>query len=201
MLLHIGATTPAGVAITIAVIFLLIFAMSFAFGSVPEGRRRFSSEWVKGWLRASIPRLLIAGAFSGLVLAGALAYGGNSTQAAIRCDRSVPPITGTAVTDARILAAIESLGQMTDAANSGDVDRLRTIWLTTDGHNLTHDIDGPLRPLDPTLARTLCTQVVALENEMVGQISTDRVAGQAQIVAGSLQQARPVLQQQEAGSP
>jgi hypothetical protein len=193
--LHIGATTPAGVAVTVTVIFLLIFAMSFAFGSVPEGRRRFSREWTLAWLRASLPRMVIAGAFAGIVLAGALAYGGNSTQAAINCDRGVPPITGTAVTDARILLAIDSLSQMTDAANQGQVDKLRTIWLTTDAHNLTHDIDGPLRKEDANLAKSLCEKVVALENQMVGQIVTSVVANQAQVVGDALQQARPLLRE------
>ena len=193
MLLHV-ASTPAGVAVTVSVIFLLIFAMSFAFGSVPEGGRRFSREWGRAWLRASIPRLIVAGAFAGIVAAGALAYGGSSgTQAAINCDKGVAPLTGNAVTDARILMAISSLGEMSDAAANDDADRVRTVWFTSDAHNLMHDVDGPLRKNAPDFARSLCENVVALENEMVGQIVTDKVASQSKLVADALQQARPIL--------
>jgi hypothetical protein len=75
------------------------------------------------------------------------------------------------------------------------VDKLRTIWLTTDAHNLTHDIDGPLRKEDANLAKSLCEKVVALENQMVGQIVTSVVANQAQVVGDALQQARPLLRE------
>lgn len=198
MLLHV-ASTPIGAATTVVVIFLLIFALSFAFGPVPEGGRRFSAEWTRGWLKASVPRMIVAGVFAGIVLAAALSYGNSGTQAAINCDRAVPPLTGNAVTDARLLLAIDSLGQMADAADDGDAERARTIWLTSDAHNLSHDVDGPLRKQDPELARSLCENVVALENVMVGQIVTARVSADATAVAGMLQQARPVLR--DAGSP
>ena len=192
MLLH-AASTPAGAAVTVSVIFLLIFAMSFAFGSVPEGGRRFSGEWTRAWLRASIPRLIVAGIFAGVVLAGALSYGNTSTQAAINCDKSVPPLTGAAVDDPRLLVAINGLGQMVDAANNNDAERARTIWLTSDAHNLSHDGDGPLRKVASDLARSLCEKVVALENVMAGQIVTDQVATNARLVAETLQEARPIL--------
>lgn len=201
MLLHIGATSPAGVAVTISIIFALIFAMSFAFGSIPEGGRRFSREWAGAWLRASLPRLVVAGAFAGLVLAGALAYGGNSgTQAAISCEKPLAPLTGTAVTDARILLAIDSLRKMSEAAIENDPDGVRTIWITSDAHNLTHDIDRPLRKDAPDLARSLCEKVIVLENDMAGQIAVDRVTSQVQQVSDALQQARPILRG-DAGTP
>lgn len=192
MLLHV-ASTPAGAAVTVSLIFLLIFAMSFAFGPVPEGGRRFSGEWARAWLRASIPRLIVAGIFAGVVLAGALSYGNTSTQAAINCDKSVPPLTGTAVDDPRILVAISNLGQMVDAANNNDAERARTIWLTSDAHNLSHDVDGPLRKVALDSARSLCEKVIVLENVMVGQLVTDRVSTAAAAVAEALQEARPTL--------
>ena len=196
MLLHIGATTPAGVALTVAVIFLLIFAMSFAFGPVPEGGRRFSREWAMGWLRASIPRMLIAGLFAGAVLVGALAYGNNSSASPSSCDSTLPPLTGTAVTDQRISVAINSLNQMVDAANQGDTSQVSTIWYTSDAHNLTHDIDRPLRTANEGAAKSLCQNVIALENVMVGQIVASKVVTDAQQVADLLQQARPILASQ-----
>jgi hypothetical protein len=192
VLLHV-ASTPAGAAVTVSIIFLLIFAMSFAFGPVPEGGRRFSGEWTREWLRASIPRLIVAGVFAGLVLAAALSYGNGSTQAAVNCDKSVPPLTGSAVDDPRMLLAINSLDQMVDAADNNDEGRAQTVWLTSDAHNLSHDIDGPLRKAAPDLARSLCEEVVALENVMVGQIVTAQVASNARLVAEALQEARPIL--------
>ncbi len=99
MVLHV-ASSPVGAAITVSVIFLLIFALSFAFGPVPESGRRFSREWVRSWLVASFPRMAIAGVFAGLVLVAALSYGNSSTNAAVSCDKGVPPLSGEAVTDA-----------------------------------------------------------------------------------------------------
>ena len=191
MLLHV-ASTPAGAAVTVSIIFLLTFAMSFAFGPVPEGGRRFSSEWTRAWLKESIPRLIVAGGFAGLVLAAALSYG-NSTQAAINCDKTVPPLTGASVDDPRILLAVNNLGQMVAAAEDDDAERARTIWLTSDAHNLSHDVDGPLRKVAPELAKSLCGKVIALENVMVGQIVTGQVVNDARLVADALQEARPIL--------
>jgi hypothetical protein len=191
VLLHV-ASTPAGAAVTVSIIFLLIFAMSFAFGPVPEGGRRFSSTWVRAWLIASAPRMIVAGVFAGLVLVAALSYGG-STNAAISCDRNVPPLSGEAVTDDRMSVAVASLNEMIDAANDGDVERARTVWLTSDAHNLTHDVDGPLRKISADAARNLCENVIALENVMVGQIVAEQVAQKATAVAAALQAARPVL--------
>jgi hypothetical protein len=194
VLLHIGPSSPEGVAVSIGLIFFLIFAMSFAFGSIPEGSRRFSREWTRGWLRASLPRMVVAGVFAGAVLGGALLYGGNSgTQASLNCDRPVPPITGNPVTDDRVLVAIDGLQQMVDSANRGDVTEVQSIWLTADVHNLTHDIDRPLRNVAPDLAKSLCEKVLALENVMVGEIVAERVAADAASIGEILQQARALL--------
>jgi hypothetical protein len=194
VLLHV-ASSPVGAAVTVTVIFLLIFALSFAFGPVPEGGRRFSAEWLRSWLAASLPRMAIAGGFAGLVLVAALSYGNSSTNAAVSCAKGVPPLSGQAVTDDRIANAVLSLNEMVDSANTGDVERARTVWLTSDAHNLTHDIDGPLRKLSEDAARSLCENVIALENVMVGEIVPETVVERATAVAGALQAARPVLRQ------
>jgi hypothetical protein len=89
--------------------------------------------------------------------------------------------------------AINSLDQMVDAASNDEADRTRTIWLTSDAHNLSHDIDGPLRKVAPDLALSLCKKVLALENVMIGQIVTDQVASNARILADALQEARGAL--------
>jgi hypothetical protein len=193
-LLRIGATTPAGMA-AVVVIFLLIFAISFAFGPVPHGERRFSSRWIAAWARASAPRIAIAGAFAGAVLAGALLWGnvGSGSDTASGCANSMPPLTGVAVTDARILTGISSFSEMAQAADDGDGDRVRTLFFTEDAHNLTHDIDRPLRQQSADLGKQLCQNVIALENQIAGQIDPGAVATQTRDIADDLQRARNVL--------
>jgi hypothetical protein len=198
--LHV-ASTPVGAAVTVSVIFLLIFAMSFAFGPVPEGGRRFSAEWSRDWLVASAPRMMIAGVFAGLVLIAALSFGNSSSQEAINCERGVPPLTGGAVTEDRVANAIAGLAEMESVARGGDSQRVSRTWLTSDAHNLTHDIDGPLRRVSPERARTLCENVVELEDVMTGEaiaegvVSIDelQVVSKARAVAGELERARDVL--------
>jgi hypothetical protein len=200
VLLHV-ASSPAGAAITVTVIFLLIFAMSFAFGPVPEGGRRFSHEWVRAWLIASLPRMVVAGVFAAVVLVAALSYGGGSTNAAVSCDRNVPPLSGQAVTDDRIALAAASLNEMVGAAEINNIERARTVWLTSDAHNLTHDIDGPLRKVSDEMARSLCQDVIALENVMVGQIVPEAVVERAGAVAAALHSARAALRESAGDTP
>jgi hypothetical protein len=193
VLLHIGATTPAGVAAVIVVIFLLIFAMSFAFGPVPAGERHFGKQWVGAWLRASAPRFVIAGVFAGAVLVGALLWGNVGSSSASSCNNPLPPLTGTAVTDARILSGIQALNDMTAAAQAGDRDRVRTLFFTEDAHNLSHDIDRPLRAQDPGLAKQLCLSVIAFENQIAGPVDPSAVETDTKAIAADFQQARGIL--------
>ncbi len=193
VLLHVGATTPAGVAAVITVIFLLIFAMSFAFGPIPEGSGRLDKSWVRAWLRASLPRFAIAGAFAGAVLIGALVWGSAGSSSASGCNNPLPPLTGTSITDARIVLAIQTLNDMATAADQGDRDRIRTLFFTEDAHNLSHDIDRPLRQLDDSLARQLCQNVIALENQIAGPVDPAAVAIDVRAIADNFQQARGIL--------
>ncbi len=192
MLLHV-ASTPLGAALTVSIIFLLIFAMSFAFGPAPEGGRRFSADWTRAWLAASVPRMVVSGIFAGLVLAAVLSYGNSSSQAAVNCDRGVPPLSGQPVTRDRTASALLRLGEMADAANSGDLESARSVWLTGDAHNLTHDIDGPLRNVSDERARALCEKVVALENVMVGELVAEAVSEKAAGVATELALAQQLV--------
>jgi hypothetical protein len=175
------------------VIFLLIFAMSFAFGPVPEGESHLGKQWMIAWLRASAPRFAIAGAFAGVVLVGALLWGNVGSSSAAGCNNPLPPLTGTAITDARILSGIQALNDMTAAAQAGDRDRVRTLFFTEDAHNLSHDIDRPLRAQDPTLARQLCLSVIAFENQIAGPVDPTAVEAQTKAIAADFQQARGIL--------
>jgi hypothetical protein len=192
VLLHIGGASPASVGAVVALIFLLIFAMSFAFGSVPEGERKFTRPWANAWLKASAPRFAIAAAFAVAVFVGSALFGSPASTAS-GCDNPLPPLTGATITDARLVTAIDSLNEMTSAANSGDQERVRTLFFTTDAHNLTHDIDRPLRQQDLASARTLCSHVIALENQIAGPLELPQIATQTRNIADDLQKARGIL--------
>ncbi len=192
-LLHVGGTSTASIVVSIGVIFFLIFALSFAVGPIPEGAHRIGPTWAKAWFRASLPRLIVAGVFSGLLLVGALAGGDQSTTAtAASCDRDVPPLTGQALTDARLLGAIDGMRRLGDAAEQRDIAGVQALFLG-DAHKFTHDIDAALRPVDEGLAKDLCLSVVVIENQMAGPLDTDVIAREADRVADYIQEARPVL--------
>jgi hypothetical protein len=192
VLLHIGGTSPAGVAAVVAVIFLLIFAMSFAFGSVPEGERPFTGPWARAWLRASAPRLAVAAVFAGSIFTASALWGSGSSSAA-NCDNPLAPLSGGAITDPRLVLAIGSLDDMTSAADSGDTERVRTLFYTTDAHNLTHDIDRLLRQNNVDAATRLCEHVVALENQIGGKLDLTEISIQTTSIAADLQTARGIL--------
>jgi hypothetical protein len=197
ILLHVGGASTASILVSVFVIFFLIFAVSFAFGKIPEGQSRFSAEWFAAWFKASLPRLLVAGAFAtilglaGIFLGDDPGSDDNSVSAA-SCESSIPPLTGNPITDDRLLAAIDGWEQVADAADSGDVARVQTLYVTTDAHNVTHDIDRPLREADPDLAMDLCLAVVVIENQMATDLDAEVIAREATRVAGFLQEARAI---------
>jgi len=169
ILLHIGGASGATVAVTVIVIFFLIFSLSFAFGSVPEGGRRLSGEWIAAWFRASLPRLIVAGAFSAaLFFASSLPGGGGSQADEAICGRSVAPLSSQPVTDARIVSAILGLNAVAEAAAGEDADAVRVAF-AGETHNLTHDIDASVRPRDPGLAAQICRRVLTIEQEVAAQ--------------------------------
>jgi len=193
VLLHVGGATPASVAAVVTVIFLLIFAMSFAFGPVPEGGRKFTRPWLRAWLKASAPRLVIAAVFSVSVFVASALWGGGTSSSASNCDNPLPTLSGGAITDARLVTAIGSLNDMADAAQSGDTERVKTLFYTTDAHNLTHDIDRPLRENDADAAKKLCAHVIALENQIGGPLDLTAISQQTRDIAADLQSARGIL--------
>lgn len=200
MLLHVGGTSTAGVIVAVIVIFFLIFAMSFAFGAIPEGKRRYTSDWAAAWFRVSWPRLLVAGVFSGALLAGALLWGNGNNTAAVSCDSPLAPFTGQTVTDIRIATAIDGMQRLAQAARDGDANEVRAIFYTEDAHNLTHDIDRTLRQHDAEIGKKLCQQVVALEGQMAGAFETGRIAIQADSIGVLLGDARIALRNATATS-
>ncbi len=187
MILHVGGASTAAVLVTVIAIFFLIFAMSFAVGAVPEGQRRFSGEWFGAWLRTSLPRFAVAGAFSVLLFVGSSLSGGGDTTDAQTCEAPLAPLSGQAVSSLRLNAAVSGMREIAAAAREGDAAAAQSLFYTTDAHSMTHDVAGPLFSADRDLARRLCESVVGLEAEITGELRPDVIAQHAESTASTLQ--------------
>ncbi len=193
MILHVGGASTAAVLVTVIAIFSLIFAMSFAVGTVPEGQRRLSGEWFSAWFRASLPRLIVAGAFSALLFIGSSLSGSGSATDAETCDSPLAPLTGQAVSDLRLNAAISGMQEIAATARAGDATAAQSLFYTTDAHNVTHDVAGPLFSADLGLARTLCESVVEIKRQFATAADTTVIAAESETSAGLLEEAGRVL--------
>lgn len=171
VLLHFGGAGTYTAATIVAGVFLALFALSFFWGGRPRGARVFSKRWAWQWLRASFPRLVVAGAFSGaLFAASSLAGGGQAATMAERaCQQPAAPFTTQAVTAERLAHAVAGLQRLAAAAAAGDRDGAPSLFFGTDTHNVTHDIDGPLRRVDPALGKEVCRSMVVLELQLAGR--------------------------------
>ena len=194
--LHFGGAGTYTVAFMVSLIFVLIFALSFALGPLPEGGRRLSREWSLSWLKASLPRLTVAGAFSAaFFIASSFSGDGNvgtSATAAV-CERPLAAITKDAVTAERVQAAAAAMRRIQDAAGAGDEAEARVLFFEGDAHNLTHDIDPPLRSLDVELAKKLCQSMLVLETKILFPGELAVVAQEAETSARLLDEAEQVL--------
>ena len=195
--LHFGGAGTYTVAFMVSLIFVLIFALSFALGPLPEGGRRLSREWSLSWLKASLPRLTVAGAFSAAFFiassfSGDGTTGGNVADSGV-CERPLAPFTTDAVTAERVQAAAAAMRQIQDAAGAGDEAEARVLFFEGDAHNLTHDIDPPLRSLDVELAKKLCQSMLVLEIKILFPGELAVVAQEAGTSAQLLDEAAQVL--------
>jgi hypothetical protein len=191
--LHIGGASAGTVLVSVIAIFFLIFAMSFAVGSIPEGHRRFTRKWFNAWFRASLPRIVIAGTFSALLFMGSALSGGSQSDASIAatCESPLAPNTGRIVSEIRLANAISGMRDIASAARQGDMQTAQELFFTNDSHNVAHDIDAPLRLSNNSLARTLCEAVLRLEREMsADQPKPQTLADEAEAIALQLQAAQ-----------
>jgi hypothetical protein len=182
-------TTTSGATVATFVILVLIFAVSFAIGRRPKGNRPFSRAWLKEWLAAALPRITIAALLAlGFYLVSSII---SDPQAGVRaaCNSPLKPITSQPVTRERVAKAANGMRQMSAAAAAGDADEVSNLFVGSDTHNLTHDIDGRLRQADPELGRQLCMNVVTIENQLTGRIDPGVVQRSADTAAGLLEQA------------
>ena len=192
-LLHIGGASTASVIVTLAAIFLLMLIMSFAFWRGPLDLERWSGPWFSAWAAASTPRIVVAGVFCAVLFAASSLSGANDSTPGIEvCDTGLPPLTAQPLSDQRIAAGVEGLTELRSAALAGDLDQVRVL-IFSDAHNVSHDIDAPLRPLDADLATELCESIVALEFEIAGEMDIDVIVEEAGNAAGSLEEARVLI--------
>ncbi len=201
---HIGGASTASIIVSVFLIFFLIFAVSFAFGRMPEGGRRLSAAWVGAWFRASVPRLIVAGVFAGALGLAAILLGNNSgapVTAGSACRQPVIPLTGLPVTNARLVGAIAGMERIAEAAAGGDTGEARTLFFSLDAHSVTHDIDRQLRAADDKLAYDLCLNVIVLETQMATTLDLEVIEREANAIAQQLTSARGVLDFSATASP
>lgn len=194
VLLHIGGASTASVIISLAGIFLLLLIMSFAFWRGPQHVQRFTSAWFVEWAKASAPRVFVAAVFcAGLFVASY--YSGSSTEATDPqvCATGLPALTARPITDERLVLAVTGLRELAAAAEERDLDQVQVL-LRSDAHQITHDVDARIRPLDETLARDLCTSIILIENESIADNpNINLIVTEAERAAGFLEQARAVI--------
>lgn len=125
---------------------------------------------------ADLARPALAAAAVGLA-AGGLACGGesNGNGAAVTedptplgaCGTPLPPLTDDPLTAERFEEASAGLDEtIVQAEQDAPQEALVAFFLLS--HDLTHDVDAPLREQDGALAIRLCNAVLQLE-ELVGQ--------------------------------
>ena len=181
-------TTTSGATLATFVILVLVFVVSFAVGRRPKGRP-FSRPWLKEWLAAALPRITIAALLAlGFYLVSTII---SDPQAGVwaACSSPLKPITSQPVTRERVDKASEGMKQLSVAAGAGDAALATRLFVGSDTHSLTHDIDGRLRQADPELAKQLCMSVVTIENQLTGKIDPRTVERAADTGAGLLEQA------------
>jgi hypothetical protein len=194
VILHVGGASTASIIVSILVIFFFIFALSFAFGPIPEGSGLLSGDRLAAWFRASLPRIAVAATFAAALGVGAVFLGDdpdepdNSANAS-SCDTPLAPFTGNPVTEERLVTGADGWRQIAAAAAADDIDRVRTLYYTLDAHNLTHDLDRPFREADGNLARDLCLAVIVVENQMTTALDTTVIARESQRIAEYLEDA------------
>jgi hypothetical protein len=109
------------------------------------------------------------------------------------CAEPIGRITDDPVTDQRIENAAAKMSSIAVAAVRGDPSVMDGLF-SSDAHNVTHDIDGPLRITNTDLAIELCLNVLELEIQLAGQYDLDTIERVAVASADLLERARSALE-------
>ena len=116
----------------------------------------------------------------------------STTGSTGTCSGPVPALTAEPVTEARLLAAIDKMGEVKAAAAAGDRAAANAAF-AGDTHTVTHDIDPSLRAEDPQLAQDLCAAIVLIEEEFGAGRELGAVAASAETAAGLLEESGRLL--------
>jgi hypothetical protein len=93
----------------------------------------------------------------------------------------------------RLTAVIETYEAVAADAATAPIDQLRATF-GGDAHNLSHDIDGPLRQADEPLAIELCQSVLNIEREFANVApSREVIAAESAATAETIAEAGSVL--------
>jgi len=114
------------------------------------------------------------------------------TDTAGVCAAPIPAITSARVTTARFEGAVAKMNEVQQAADSGDEAAARAAF-AGDTHDITHDIDMPLRAADPELARDLSESMLSLEQQFASTPDLQAVGAEAGIAAELVQESGRAL--------
>jgi hypothetical protein len=84
------------------------------------------------------------------------------------------------------------MDEVRQAADSGDAAAAGSAF-AGDTHNVTHDIDQPLRAADPLLAHDLCESILSIEEQFGRTPDLQALAAEAGVAAELLQESGRIL--------
>jgi hypothetical protein len=102
------------------------------------------------------------------------------------CVRPIAALTAEPVTAERLEAAITRMREVQSAAEAGGAQAANAAFVG-DTHDITHDIDPPLRAVDPLLAQELCASILVIEQQLGTEPDLAVVAAEGEVAAGLLQ--------------
>lgn len=172
--------------------FILIFTISFAFGNPPEGGRRLSLAWARSWLRASLPRLAVAGLFSAAVFFGSAQFGGGNGGGTSVCDQPLPPLSAGPLTEEEFRIAELGADRVAELAGQGNLNAASN-WFFTQVHDFTHNVDQRLRAENDDLGKRLCRAVLQIETELLSGGEGATIAEEAAVIGDLVRQAAAEL--------
>ena len=147
------------------------------------------------------PALWKAAVLLALLISPAVACSDGSTSDAILganptivelCRAPLPPLTQLPLTESAFVSADDGLDTVTILAENGNLSSAELAF-NLSVHNLTHDVDGPLRQLDEALATRLCSETIVLEEQLYGRGDPTVVAAKARAIRDLLGAAREAL--------
>jgi hypothetical protein len=102
------------------------------------------------------------------------------------CSHPIGAVTADPLAAQRMQNAIDDLREAARLAGSGDQNGSQTAF-SGDAHNITRDIDGPLRQTDEALAVKLCEAVLAIELHLGAKYDPQVMQSEATKAANNLQ--------------